>query len=492
MSTRNKPEHFDVIIVGAGISGIGSAYHLRDQCRGKSFLVLESMESFGGTWLTHTYPGVRSDSDLYTFGYRFKPWTKAPIASAEEILHYLGEVIYENDLDRHIRYSHRINSANWSSTDKLWTLECTRQDTDSPTRFTTSFLWMCQGYYEHAKGYTPEWEGMDQFKGQIVHPQNWPDDLDMHGKEAIIIGSGATAATVAPAIADDCKHLTLLQRSPTYFLPDYNANDLADTLRDLKVDETWIHDIVRKQVLARMAEFTHRSEAEPEVVREELLQGVRSFLGPDYDMEKHFTPRYRPWQQRVAFVPEGDLFQGINSGKVTMATDEIDCFTESGLRLKSGDELQADVIITATGFNLCVLGAINFSVDGEPVDFSKTVTYRGMMFTGVPNLLWVFGYFRASWTLRVDIVGDFVCRMLTHMKTTHAKSVEVALRPEDKEMEILPWIDDDNFNPGYLQRSMHLMPRRGSHAIWQHTQDYWNEKEELPGVRLDGPEFVYK
>ena len=491
MTVAQKPEYFDVIIVGAGISGLGSAYHLHDQCPGKSFLVLEEMETFGGTWHTHTYPGVRSDSDLYTFGYRFKPWTKAPIASAEEILHYLSEVIYENDLDRRIRYNHGITSADWSSEDKLWTLECTRKDTGETVRFTTSFLWMCQGYYGHAQGYTPDWEGMGDFQGQIVHPQTWPEDLDLTGKRTVLIGSGATAATVAPAIADDCEHLTVLQRSPTYFLPDYNANELADLLRDLEVDETWIHDIVRRQVLARMAEFTTRSIAEPEVVREELLAGVRSFLGPDYDMETHFTPRYRPWQQRVAFVPEGDLFQGINAGKVTMVTDEIDRFTEGGLRLKSGDELEADVIITATGFNLCVLGGINFSVDGEALDLSQTVTYRGMMFTGVPNLVWVFGYFRASWTLRVDIVGDLVCRLLTHMKQKHAKSVEVTLRPEDEGMDILPWIDDDDFNPGYLKRSMHLMPRRGTNAIWQHTQDYWSEREELPRIDLNGAEFKY-
>ena len=391
MSISPSPEYFDVIIVGAGMSGVGSAYHLRDQCPGKSFLILEEKESFGGTWLTHTYPGVRSDSDLYTFGYRFKPWTKAPIASAEEILHYLGEVIFENDLDRHIRYNHHITSANWSSKDNLWTLECNREDTDAPERFTASFLWMCQGYYQHSQGYTPEWDDMDKFKGQIIHPQTWPEDLDLLGKRTILIGSGATAATVAPAIADDCEHLTILQRSPTYFLPEYNQNELADLLRNLEVNETWIHEIVRRQILAKMAEFTHRSVAEPEVVREELLAGVRGYLGPDYDIETHFTPSYRPWQQRVAFVPEGDLFQGISSGKVSMATDEIDCFTENGLRLKSGDELQADVIITATGFNLSVLGGINFSVDSEPVDFSKTVTYRGMMFTGVPNLIWVFG-----------------------------------------------------------------------------------------------------
>jgi cation diffusion facilitator CzcD-associated flavoprotein CzcO len=425
-------------------------------------------------------------------GIGFKPWTKAPIASAEEILHYLREVIYENDLDRRIRYNHHLTAANWSGRDKLWTLECTRKDTDETCRFTTSFLWMCQGYYDHAKGYTPNWAGLDDYKGRIVHPQSWPEDLELAGKQVILIGSGATAATLAPAIADDCGQLTMLQRSPTYFLPEYNANDLADLLRDLEVDETWIHDIVRRQVLAKMAEFTYRSVAEPEVVREELLAGVRAFLGPDYDMETHFTPRYRPWQQRVAFVPEGDLFKAISAGKVTMVTDEIDRFTPGGILLKSGEELKADIIITATGFNLSVLGDIRFSVDGEAVDFSQTVTYRGMLFTGVPNLVWVFGYFRASWTLRVDIVGDFVCRLLTHMKQTHAKSVEVALRPEDKDMEILPWIADDNFNPGYLKRSMDLMPRRGSNPVWQHTQDYWSEREELPKIDLNGPEFIYR
>ena len=231
MNVAQKPEYFDVIIVGAGISGLGSAYHLHDQCPGKSFLVLEELESFGGTWLTHTYPGVRSDSDLYTFGYRFKPWTKAPIASGEEILHYLREVIYENDLDRRIRYNHGITKADWSSKDKLWTLECTRKDTGESVRFTTSFLWMCQGYYGHAQGYTPDWEGMESFQGQMVHPQTWPEDLDLSGKRVTLIGSGATAATVAPAIADECEHLTMLQRSPTYFLPEYNANELADLLR---------------------------------------------------------------------------------------------------------------------------------------------------------------------------------------------------------------------------------------------------------------------
>mgnify|MGYP001555011541 FL=1 len=486
-----KAEHFDVLIVGAGISGIGSAYHLTRQCPGKSFVILETLDSFGGTWLTHKYPGIRSDSDLYTFGYRFKPWVGTPIASAQEILKYMDEVIEENNLAPHIRYRHRIVSAEWSSKQNLWTIDAIRTDTREMLRFTCNFLWMCQGYYRHEQGYTPTWKGFADYKGAVVHPQTWPQDLDYRNKSVIVIGSGATAATLIPAIAGDCKHVTLLQRSPTYFIPARNENVLADQLRKLAIDETWIHEIARRQILHDQAEFTRRSFEEPDKVKEELLGGVRAYLGPDFDIDTHFTPRYRPWRQRIAFVPEGDLFQGIAGGKASVVTGEIDCFTEKGILLKSGEELQADIIVTATGFNLSVLGDIPFAVDGKPVDFSKTVTYRGMMFTGVPNMVWVFGYFRASWTLRVDILGDFVCRLLNHMQKGGSKAVRVALRTEDKDMKLLDWIDPDNFNPGYLMRSMHLMPKRGDKPEWQHTQDYWTEKKTLPRVDLDGAEFVY-
>ncbi|MBI3439823.1 MAG: NAD(P)/FAD-dependent oxidoreductase [Proteobacteria bacterium] len=483
-------EHFDVLIAGAGISGVGSAYHLKQQCPGKSFVVLEGLESFGGTWLMHTYPGIRSDSDLHTFGYRFKPWIGPPIATAAEILDYMGDVIEENDLARHIRYKHKITSTSFSRQTNIWTVEAERLDTGEKLTFTCTFLWMCQGYYRHSEGYTPSWPGMKDYKGQIVHPQTWPKDINLKDKEVLVIGSGATTATVVPAIAGDCKHVTVLQRSPTYFIPGRNINELVETLRQIGIDETWIHEIARKKILFDQDQFTRRSFEEPETVKQELLGGVTAFLGPNYDMT-HFTPRYRPWRQRIAFVPDGDLFQGINAGKATMVTDEIDRFTEGGVLLKSGKELKADIIITATGFNLSVLGDIPFSVDGEPVDFAKTVTYRGMMFTGVPNMVWVFGYFRASWTLRVDLIGDFVCRLLNHMDEKHVKRIEVAIPAEDKTMEILPWIDPENFNPGYLMRRMHLMPRRGSKHDWQHTQDYWLEKQELPAIDLDDREFVY-
>ncbi|MBI5949482.1 MAG: NAD(P)/FAD-dependent oxidoreductase [Chloroflexi bacterium] len=486
-----RTEHFDVLIVGAGISGIGGAYHLTKQRPGTSFVVLEALDSFGGTWWMHRYPGIRSDSDLYTFGYRFKPWVGAPIASAEEIRKYMGEVIEENDLGRHIRYNHKITSAQWSSEENLWTIEATRADTGETRRFTANFLWMCQGYYRHSQGYTPEWPGMDRYQGQIVHPQTWPEDLDYKGKHVIVIGSGATTATLVPAIAADCAHVTVLQRSPTYFIPGRNQNDLAETLRELGIDETWIHEIVRRKILFDQAAFTKRAFEEPEAVKRELIGGVRAYLGPDFDIETHFTPRYRPWRQRIAFVPDGDIFQGINAGKASIVTDEIETFTERGIRLKSGEELQGDIIVTATGFNMNVLGDIKFQIDGKPLVFNDTITYRGMMFTGIPNMLWVFGYFRASWTLRADLLADFVCRLLAHMEKRGAKRVEVALRPEDKDMKLLPWIDPENFNPGYLMRAMDLLPKRGEKPEWQHSQDYWREKDELPVIDLDGPEFVY-
>lgn len=492
MSGQNhqSDNHIDVLIVGAGISGIGAAWHMQDQCPDKSYLILEKMDSFGGTWLTHQYPGIRSDSDLYTFGYRFKPWTSAPIASGEEILKYMGEVIAENRIDRNIRYGHMITGASWSSENDLWTINAVNPDGEKQV-YTANFLWMCQGYYNHDKGYTPQWEGMSDYRGQIIHPQTWPEDADLTNKRVLVIGSGATAATLVPAIAEQCAHVTLLQRSPTYFWPAQNVNELADTLREIELDEQLIHSIVRKKALFDQRDLIRRCKDEPDVMKAELLALASEYLGPDFDIDKHFSPRYRPWQQRVAFIPDGDLFRGIATGAASVVTDEIDRFTEKGVLLHSGETLEADIIITATGFNLSVLGDIPFAVDTKPVNWADTITYRGMMFTDVPNLVWVFGYFRASWTLRVDLIGDFVCRLLKHMDQKEATSVTVTLRPEDQEMDIQPWIDSDDFNPGYLQRGMDRMPRKGSKAIWQHTQDYWKEREEIPLIDLDAKEFVY-
>ena len=488
----SKLEHFDVLIVGAGISGIGSAYHLIEQSPDKSFVVLEAYESFGGTWHMHTYPGVRSDSDLYTFGYRFKPWTGAPIASSAEIKKYMSEVIADSGIDKHIRYQHRITHAAWSSLENRWTVDVLRGDTGDTFQMTANFLWMCQGYYKHSEGYTPEWPGMKSYKGRLVHPQTWPSDLEYAGKKILVIGSGATAATIVPAMAKDAEHVTVLQRSPTYFVTGRNANELADTLRQLEIKEEWIHEIVRRKILFDQQQVTKMSFEHPEMVKETILTAVRDLLPEGYDVDKHFTPSYRPWQQRIAFVPDGDLFAGIKSGKASMVTDEIETFTETGVITKTGVVIDADIIVTATGFHLSVLGDIPFEVDGKPLNWADTVTYRGMMFSGVPNLAWVFGYFRASWTLRVDIMGDFITRLLKHMDAKGAKRVIPRLRPEDKDMKIGPWMDPDNFNPNYLMRSQHLMPKSGDKPEWMHNQDYWAEKDLLPSVNLDEGCLVYE
>jgi len=484
--------HFDVLIVGAGISGIGAGYHLTQQCPEKSFVVLEAQETFGGTWWTHKYPGVRSDSDLFTFGYRFKPWLGAPIANAAEILKYLGEVIAENGLESRIRYRHRISEASWSTDLRLWTLSVICEDTGERLTFTTNFLWMCQGYYRHGEGYTPEWKGLESFKGRIVHPQQWPKDLDYSGKKVVVIGSGATAATLIPAIADETEHVTMLQRSPTFYFVRPNSNELADTLRELDIPDEWTHEIVRRKIAREMDDITRLSFESPEFLREFLLETIRPLLPEGFDIDRHFNPSYRPWQQRIAVLPEGDLFVWIREGKVSIVTDQIDSFTSTGIRLVSGEVLEADIVITATGFDMSILGDVVFSVDGKPVDFAETVTYRGIMFTGLPNLAYVFGYFRASWTLRADLISDFVCRLLHHMGERGATMVMPALRDEEAEMPLVPWVDPENFNPGYLARSLHLMPKQGDRDPWRLLHEYSVEKELLPAADLDDGALVFK
>ena len=482
---------FDVLIVGAGISGIGEAYHLQEQSPNKSYCILEMKDTFGGTWETHKYPGIRSDSDLYTFGYRFKPWTDTPIASAEAILEYLGGVIEENGIDQHIRYGHRITNCSWSTEDNRWTVTATRKADGASLTFTCNFLWMCQGYYDHENPHIPQWPGMNKFNGLLTHAQLWDPNTDYTGKKVLVIGSGATAATVIPEFAKNAEHVTMLQRSPTYFFCSENRNELADRLREIGIDEPTIHRVVRAQILYDQDVLTERCKEEPDAVFEELKALMRQYAGDDFEFDPHFTPRYRPWQQRLAFCPDGDLFQAAGAGKVTVVTDTIDTFTESGVRTANGEEIEADIVCACTGFYLSVMGNIPFQVDGKTVDWHDTVNYRGMMFTGVPNMAWVFGYFRASWTLRVDLMGDFVCGLLNHMDAIGARRVEVALRDEDADMEILPWIEEDNFNPGYLTRDIHKMPQRGAKPEWRHNQDYWREKDEIPATDLDGAEFIY-
>lgn len=483
--------HVDVLIVGAGISGIGSAYHLQEQCPGRSYVILEMKDTFGGTWETHKYPGIRSDSDLYTFGYRFKPWVGTPVASAEAILTYMGEVIAENGIDRNIRYGHRITACRWSSRDNTWTVEALRRADGKTVVYTCNFLWMCQGYYDHENPYTPDWPGMGSYKGQFIHAQLWDPKIDYTGKRVLVIGSGATAATVVPEFAKTAAHVTMLQRSPTYFFCSENRNELADRLRQIGIDEPTVHRVVRAQIMHDHDLMQRRCISEPDAVFEELKAMIRTYAGEDFQFEPHFTPKYRPWQQRLAFCPDGDVFQAAAAGKLTVVTDTLETFTEKGVRTASGQEIEADIIIACTGFHLSVMGNIPFFVDGRPVDWHETINYRGMMFTGVPNLVWVFGYFRASWTLRVDMLGDFVCNLLNHMDRIGAKRIEVALREEDRDMPILPWIEEENFNPNYLKRDLDKMPQRGAKPEWRHNQDYWAERIEIPATDLDGDEFLY-
>ncbi len=488
-----QAEEFDVLIVGAGISGIGSAYHLLTQCPDKRFVVLEAQEGFGGTWRTHKYPGTRSDSDLYTFGYRFKPWVGPPIATKEEICKYLGEVIDENGLDRFIRYGSKITGCSWSSGDRKWTVEVGGEGGKPGKTYRCNFLWMCQGYYDHDNPFLPDWQGLNDFKGTLIHAQKWDENLDYAGKQVVVIGSGATAATVIPAMAGEAGHVTMLQRSPTYFFCYPNRSDLADQLRLIGVDEPTIHRVVRLQYLHDLKTLDRRSQEEPEVVFEELKTLIRQYAGDDFKFDPDFTPRYRVWQQRLAFVPDGDMFRAIGEGKVSAVTDEIDHFVPDGIRLKSGKELKADIVVAATGFRLSVMGNIPFKVDGKDVDWSETATYRGMMFTGVPNLLWVFGYFRAAWTLRVDLMGDFVCRLLEHMDRKGASQVNVTPPSGGENDPLLPWIESENFNPGYLMRDVDRLPKRlGDRPEWRHTQNYWKESEDIPAIDLDGPEFLYR
>lgn len=485
-------EYFDVLIVGAGISGIAGGYYLRQNCPSVSFVILEAEESYGGTWWTHRSPGIRSDSDLHTFGYSFKPWIGPPIATAEEIRSYMGEVISDNDLESSIRYRHRITRADWCSKDSIWRVEASHVDTGQKQYLSTNFLWMCQGYYRHNEGYTPDWQGLDDFEGQIVHPENWPDNFDFKGKTVTVIGSGATAATVVPAMADTAKHVTMLQRTPTFFRTGRNAIEIAETLRELKIDEAWIHEITRRKIMYDQAAFTARCRDEPEAVSGELIGNIRELLGPEYDVDTHFTPPYRPWRQRIAFVPDADLFKAIAAGKASVKTGYIDRFVTNGILLSSGETLETDIVVTATGFNMNIMGDIVFTRDGEIVDFHKTVTYRGMMFTGIPNLAWVFGYFRGSWTIRSELIANFVCRLLNHMQSTKAKSVEPALRPQERDMELFDWMDEDDFNPNYLKRAVSILPRRGASSEWRHTQDHWREQGEFPAIDLEDSVFVYR
>jgi len=476
-------EHFDVLIVGAGISGVGAGVHLHERCPGKSYVILEGRPSMGGTWDLFRYPGIRSDSDMHTLGYRFKPWRDAKaIADGPAILKYVKETAAEYGVDRHVRYQHLATSAVWSSESQTWTVEATRKDTGETARFTCNFLMMCAGYYSYREGYTPEFAGIERYRGKVVHPQKWPEDLDYKGKKVVVIGSGATAMTLIPAMSRDVEHIVMLQRSPTYVVSRPDKDVIANTLRRF-LSEDLAYRITRWKNVGLQQLLYRRTRTHPHKVKQKLLEMVRKELGPTYDVETHFTPKYNPWDQRLCLVPNSDLFKAIRSGKASVVTDTIEGFSEKGIKLTSGKELEADIVVTATGLNLVVLGEMKFAVDGKPVDFADTWTYKGMMYSGVPNLVCTFGYINASWTLRADLTSEYVCRLLNHMDQIGARQVTPRLRPSDANMPARPWIDD--FSSGYMQRVMHRFPKQGDREPWLNPQNYTKDKKMIRFGAID-------
>ena len=476
-------EHFDVVVIGAGISGIGAGYHLQTMSPNRSYVILEGRDDIGGTWDLFRYPGVRSDSDMHTLGYSFKPWTaEKSIADGPSILQYLRDTMREFGIDRHIRFGHQIASAEWSTENAQWTVHGQRKDTGDVVTFTCGYLFMCSGYYSYKGGYTPEFAGVDSFKGQIVHPQKWPEDLDYAGKRVVVIGSGATAMTLVPAMADTVAHVTMLQRSPTYVVAAPASDAVANAMRKVLPNKL-AYRITRKKNVALQQFMYKRTRTQPDKVKATLIGRVTKALGEDYDVAQHFTPTYNPWDQRMCLVPDGDLFTAINSGKASVVTDRIDTFTETGIRLQSGSELAADIIVTATGLNMVTLGEMKFVVDGEPVDFAKTWTYKGFAYSGVPNLASSFGYINASWTLRADLTCEYVCRLLNHMETTGTVECTPRLRPEDVGMPERPWIE--NFTSGYMQREMHKFPRQGDREPWINPQSYTRDKKMFRTGQLE-------
>ena len=456
-----------MLIVGAGLSGIGAAHHLQEAFPGRSYAIFEAREELGGTWDLFRYPGIRSDSDMHTLGYRFKPWTAAKsISDGEAILDYVRETAREGRIDTKIRFQHRVVRAEWSSEEAVWSVEAERVDSGESVRLTCSYLWVCSGHYRYDQGFTPEFPGAEDFKGETVHPQHWPADLDYSGKRVVVIGSGATAVTLVPAMAEKAAHVTMLQRSPTYIASLPAEDPIANGLRRF-LPEKAVYTIVRWKNVMIQALIYQLSRRRPRAIKQFIRKGVERSLPAGYDIDKHFKPKYNPWDQRMCLVPNGDLFKAIRDGDATVVTDTIERFTENGIRLDSGEQLEAEVIVTATGLNLLFLGGMELIVDGEPVNIAEKMAYKGMMLSGVPNCAFTVGYTNASWTLKADLTSEYVCRVLAHMDAHgYRKSVPELSDPSVEEMPLL------DFTSGYVQRSLHEFPKQGSKEPWKLRQNY--------------------
>ncbi|HWF74016.1 MAG TPA: NAD(P)/FAD-dependent oxidoreductase [Solirubrobacteraceae bacterium] len=479
MPAADAIEHVDVLIVGAGLSGIGAGYHLQSACPEKSYAILEARDGIGGTWDLFRYPGIRSDSDMYTLGYAFRPWTEPEaIAGGPAILAYVRDTAREYGIDEHVRYRHRVVRAEFSSAQARWTVDVERGEERETVTLTCGFLFVCSGYYRYDEGYTPDFAGTERFTGEIVHPQHWRSDVDYEGKRVVVIGSGATAVTLVPALAERAEHVTMLQRSPSYIVSLPAEDPLARLLRRLLPTRA-SYPIVRwKNVLLTMLSF-QLSRRRPELMKALIRKGIARELPPGFDVERHFNPTYNPWDQRLCLVPGGDLFQAIGAGRASVLTDEIDAFTETGLALASGAELEAELVVTATGLNLLALGGMEIAVDGRTVELPETMSYRGMMLSGVPNLAIALGYTNASWTLKSDLTCAYVCRLLNHMDRHRYLQCVPRRDPSVGEQ---PFID---FTSGYVLRSIDKFPKQGTKAPWRLYQNYPRDILNLKFGALD-------
>jgi monooxygenase len=465
--TNPSAEHYDVVIIGAGISGIGAACHLGRLCPGKRYIILEGRADLGGTWDFFRYPGVRSDSDMYTLGYAFHPWTNPKaIADGASILGYLREVAERYGVDQHIRFRHKVLRANWSALDARWTVEAQTGDAETPVHFTCNFLFMCSGYYNYADAYMPDFPKRGDFTGPVIHPQNWPSTIDYAHKNIVVIGSGATAITLVPELAKQARHVTMLQRSPSYVMSAPAVDTIAGFLNRY-LPSKLAYGISRWRHVLENQFFYTLCKVQPKLAKKYLFGKLFKELGPDFDYQTHFTPRYNPWEQRLCLVPDSDFFKALKSARASIVTDTISHFTATGIQLKSGAHLAADIIVSATGLNLLSLGGVNLSVDGAPVNVPDKVVYKGMMFNDVPNLAFVAGYLNASWTLRSDLTGDYFCRLLNHMDKA-GKNI-CAPRLQDTTMPIKDLVD---FSSGYFERAKPMMPKQGGTSPWKKSQNY--------------------
>jgi cation diffusion facilitator CzcD-associated flavoprotein CzcO len=467
-------EHVDVLIVGAGLSGVGAACHLRDEAPRRTFAILEARDAIGGTWDLFRYPGIRSDSDMFTLGYDFRPWEDGKaIADGPAIRSYVRETARDHAIEDEIRFHHRVVRADWSSEEARWTVEAERTDTGESVRLTCSFLYGCTGYYRYDQGYLPEFEGTERFKGPVIHPQHWPEELDYAGKRVVVIGSGATAVTLVPAMAERAAHVTMLQRSPSYVVTLPAEDPIAKFFRRVLPSKAAYALTRWKNVLLTMASF-QLSRRRPELMKKVIRKGVLRHLPAGYEVDVHFKPTYNPWEQRLCLVPDSDLFEVLADGRASVVTDGIDTFTETGLKLASGTELEADIIVAATGLNLLLFGGIDLTVDGEPVDFAQTIAYKGMMIAGVPNFAMALGYTNASWTLKCDLIAHYVCRLLNHMDE-HGHSIATP-QPPGPSVLTEPFID---FSSGYVLRSIHKLPRQGATSPWRLHQNWFRDVQLL-------------